>query len=51
MKKFWLQYDECTGCGMCANVCPVNAIEMTTDTDGFDHPIVINVNIGISLNQ
>lgn len=42
MKKFWLQYDECTGCGMCANVCPVNAIEMTTDTDGFDHPIVKN---------
>ena len=29
---------KCTGCGACSTVCPVNCIEMTTDTEGFYYP-------------
>lgn len=28
----------CTGCGACCNICPVQAITMTPDKDGFLHP-------------
>lgn len=31
----------CSGCGGCANVCPVNAIEMKEDKEGFLYPVVI----------
>nr|WP_319489985.1 polysaccharide pyruvyl transferase family protein [uncultured Caproiciproducens sp.] len=31
---------ECTGCGACYNVCPVDAIKMEMDTIGFLQPIV-----------
>ena len=27
--------EECYGCGSCENKCPVNAIEMVYDEDGF----------------
>ncbi|MBQ8839875.1 MAG: polysaccharide pyruvyl transferase family protein [Clostridia bacterium] len=30
----------CTGCSACANKCPVNAIEMKTDKDGFLYPTI-----------
>ena len=30
----------CTGCGMCAAICPSSAIQMQTDSHGFLHPIV-----------
>lgn len=30
----------CTGCGACMNVCPVNAITMQTDREGFAYPEV-----------
>ena len=29
---------ECTGCGACYNICPVNAIKMIPDTEGFFKP-------------
>lgn len=32
--------EKCTGCSACKSVCPVNAITMTEDTDGFLSPIV-----------
>ena len=31
---------ECTGCGACINICPVNAIKMKSDIRGFLYPSV-----------
>ena len=28
----------CIGCGVCANICPVNAIKMVKDNAGFNYP-------------
>ena len=30
----------CTGCGACMNVCPINAITMQSDQEGFAYPNV-----------
>ena len=32
--------DNCTGCGACANTCPVNAISMKPNANGFLNPVV-----------
>lgn len=32
---------KCTGCGVCANICPRNAIEMISDEKGFAYPEII----------
>ena len=32
--------EECTGCTACASVCPVNAIQMKPDHEGFLRPVV-----------
>lgn len=32
--------DICTGCSMCAAICPTSAIQMQTDEHGFLHPTV-----------
>ena len=32
--------EKCTGCKMCADVCPVDAIEYKTDEQGFWYPDV-----------
>lgn len=31
---------ECTGCGACKNVCPINCINMELDEEGFIVPVV-----------
>ena len=31
---------KCTGCSACANVCPVNAIQMNENKEGFFYPFV-----------
>lgn len=31
---------KCTGCGLCTAVCPVSAIEMREDEQGFAHPVI-----------
>ena len=30
----------CTGCSACANICPVGAISMCENADGFLHPVI-----------
>jgi len=35
-KKFWITA-ECNGCGICANVCPVNNIKMTDEKPVWNH--------------
>lgn len=43
----------CSGCSACAMACPVDAIEMTSDAEGFKIPIVNNekcVDCGVCLN-
>lgn len=40
MKEFWLKKEECTGCGACINICPVNAISMKPDSCGFSYPVI-----------
>ena len=37
-----LSTPQCTGCGACAEVCPVHAIQMHVDDQGFLRPIVDN---------
>ena len=32
--------EKCTGCGCCRNVCPVDAIEMNADAEGFLMPSI-----------
>lgn len=32
--------DRCTGCGLCQNICPYNAIIMQEDKYGFIFPSV-----------
>ena len=39
---FWLNKNRCTGCGACSNICPKNAITMTTDKYGFKYPHIDN---------
>ena len=45
---------DCTGCGLCANVCSQNAIQMVWSKDGFLIPKVNNdacVNCGLCVKQ
>lgn len=32
--------DKCCGCSSCVNICPKQCIQMKSDIDGFDYPIV-----------
>lgn len=33
-------HEKCTGCSACEQSCPVNAITMTTDVEGFLYPVI-----------
>ena len=32
--------EACCGCGVCSAICPVHAIEMRPDKEGFLYPVV-----------
>ena len=34
----WIAKELCCGCGVCGAVCPVNAIRMEADDEGFLYP-------------
>lgn len=51
MKEFWLEKKECTGCGACANICPISAIHMETDACGFKYPNISNKCIDCGMCQ
>lgn len=40
----------CSGCSACANICPVNAISMKPDSEGFEYP-EIDFNICVSCGK
>lgn len=35
-----IEYEKCTGCAACKNICPVGAIQMQEDEEGFLFPVV-----------
>ena len=35
---------QCTGCGLCSNVCPKGIIHMEEDSEGFLYPMILNKN-------
>jgi len=35
-----IQQSECSGCGACFNICPVNAISMQENNEGFLYPVI-----------
>lgn len=32
--------EECCGCSSCYSICPVNAIAMEKDEEGFEYPLI-----------
>ena len=40
--EMWIEKKDCTGCGACSNICPVNAIKMVEDECGFMYPKIDN---------
>lgn len=32
--------DECCGCTACYSICPINAITMVVDEEGFLYPVI-----------
>ncbi len=40
MQRVYEEKQDCCGCGACGDVCPVGAIRMVTDREGFRYPEV-----------
>ena len=40
MSKLYKEKLQCTGCHGCANICPVQAVTMKSDDEGFLYPII-----------
>lgn len=50
LKHIFSNNKDCCGCTACLNICPVNAIEMVIDEQGFSYP-QINYNLCIDCNK
>ena len=50
LEKCIMIKERCCGCSACYSICPVNAIEMVDDDEGFEYPY-INTNICIKCNK
>lgn len=53
VNKLNLKY-ECTGCRMCEQICPKNAIKMEEDEEGFWHPVIneeLCINCGLCFKK
>ena len=49
-----LDKNNCTGCRMCEQICPVNAIKMIENSEGFIEPYVNKekcINCGLCANR
>lgn len=40
MIDLYLRKEECCGCTACFSICPVNAIVMSIDDEGFAYPVI-----------
>ena len=40
LPELYLEREECCGCTACMAVCPVRAISMEPDEEGFEYPVV-----------
>ncbi len=40
LPELYRERSECCGCGACRCVCPVGAISMIGDEEGFEYPVV-----------
>lgn len=36
----YMEKKDCCGCGACFAICPVKAISMVDDDEGFDYPVI-----------
>lgn len=40
MDQVYKEKETCYGCNACQNICPVSAIHMEPDTEGFSYPVI-----------
>lgn len=40
LPDLWPNKDDCCGCTACWAICPVSAIEMSEDEEGFLYPVI-----------
>lgn len=51
---YLLEKCKCTGCSLCSNICPVNAIEMKSNFEGFLEPVINEnkcINCGLCMSK
>lgn len=38
----FIKKEECCGCTACYCICPMGAIDMQADSEGFEYPVIID---------
>ena len=41
MRNSILEFEQCTGCGACQNICPTKAVHLQMNSEGFLYPVII----------